>query len=325
MKKNKKPFFLITIDTEGDNLWAQPKNITTRNAEYIPRFQNLCEYYGFKPTYLVNYEMACSNYFKEFGLDVLKKEKAEIGMHLHAWNSPPLKKLTENDFFHQPYLIEYSKELINDKIKFITSFLENQFDTSIVSHRSGRWALNKIYSDLLIENGYKVDCSVTPLRSWSKTKGDPNGKGGSNYLYNINKAYWMYSSADCDASPLLEVPVTIIAKQKNLNTLIDKFPFSRKLLIWLLRKKIKPIWLRPTGKNISDLKLIIDYKISIKSDYIMLALHSSELMPGCSPIFKNKKDIEKLYDDLNELFSYLMDVFQSATLSEYHRNYKEIE
>ena len=52
--------FLITVDTEGDDLWSwKPgKEITTENTNYIPRFQELCEKYGFKPVYLTNYEMA---------------------------------------------------------------------------------------------------------------------------------------------------------------------------------------------------------------------------------------------------------------------------
>ena len=46
-KEQKKPFFLLTIDTEPDNLWNKQRNITTCNADYLPRFQTLCEKYGF--------------------------------------------------------------------------------------------------------------------------------------------------------------------------------------------------------------------------------------------------------------------------------------
>jgi hypothetical protein len=44
--------FLITVDTEGDNLWSRPRDITVRNAEVLPRFQELCERHGLRPTYL---------------------------------------------------------------------------------------------------------------------------------------------------------------------------------------------------------------------------------------------------------------------------------
>ena len=60
-----------------------------RNADALPRFQGLCDRYGLKPTYLANWEMVKSGSFVELGKDVLASGRAEIGMHLHAWNSPP--------------------------------------------------------------------------------------------------------------------------------------------------------------------------------------------------------------------------------------------
>ena len=48
------PAFLITIDTEGDDIWGSHANVTTENARYLPRFQDLCRKHGFKPTYLTN-------------------------------------------------------------------------------------------------------------------------------------------------------------------------------------------------------------------------------------------------------------------------------
>lgn len=38
-----KPAFLITIDTEGDNLWQNHDRIATENTRFLPRFQALCE------------------------------------------------------------------------------------------------------------------------------------------------------------------------------------------------------------------------------------------------------------------------------------------
>ena len=45
-----RPAFLVTIDTEGDDLWSRPREIGTRNAAFLPRFQALCEAHGLKPT-----------------------------------------------------------------------------------------------------------------------------------------------------------------------------------------------------------------------------------------------------------------------------------
>ena len=123
------PRFLLTIDTEGDNLWSAPTQITTRNAAFLPRFQTLCERFGFLPTYLTNYEMAIDQAFQGFARDGLRRQALEIGMHLHAWNSPPLVPLTDNDDKYMPFLIEYPEAQMRDKIAFMTDLLQETFAT----------------------------------------------------------------------------------------------------------------------------------------------------------------------------------------------------
>ena len=69
----RKKYFIITVDTEGDNIWEfkpQRRELqvpTTQNALYLFRFQQLCEKYHFYPTNLVDYEMALDAAFKELG------------------------------------------------------------------------------------------------------------------------------------------------------------------------------------------------------------------------------------------------------------------
>ena len=130
------PAFLITIDTEGDNLWAMPRSITTRNAHYLPRFQSLCERYGLKPTYLVDWDMARCAEFVTFGRRALNDGTAEIGMHLHAWNTPPISQLTDDDFRYCPYLIEYPVDVIRDKVAHMTDVLTDTFGIPMRGHRA---------------------------------------------------------------------------------------------------------------------------------------------------------------------------------------------
>ncbi|MGH8263598.1 MAG: deacetylase, partial [Steroidobacterales bacterium] len=151
--------FIITVDTEGDNLWAKPREITTRNAAYLPRFQALCDEFNFKPVYLTNYEMAMCDEFVKFARAVIARDGGEVGMHLHAWNSPPLVPLTGDDFAHQPYLIEYPDAVMREKIRTITRLLEERFDRPMISHRAGRFAFDRRYAAMLVAEGYGVDCS----------------------------------------------------------------------------------------------------------------------------------------------------------------------
>src|SRR6185436_2311843 len=53
--------------------------------------------------------------FVEFGQRVLRACAGEIGVHLHAWNTPPISMITQNDFAYGPYAFEYTPDLIAEK------------------------------------------------------------------------------------------------------------------------------------------------------------------------------------------------------------------
>ncbi|MBK5143945.1 deacetylase [Budviciaceae bacterium BWR-B9] len=313
-----KPAFLITIDTEGDNLWVNTKDILTQNANYLFRFQQLCEKYNFKPTYLTNYEMAISPAYVSFARDVIERKQGEVGMHLHAWNSPPLYSLTADDDKYKPYLIEYPLDIMRQKIAFMTNLLEDTFGVKMVSHRAGRWAFNKHYAQLLHEFGYLVDCSVTPYIDWSGVLGDPNGDGGSDFSRFPDGAYFMdlENIAKVGTSTLLQVPMSTRLKH---GTLQNTF----KQLYNGVRGKKKPLsvrWLRPKGGNVDEMKRVVEQCLNEGKNYVEFMLHSSEFMPGGSPTFSDEESIELLYSDLDELFVWLSQRTQGMTMAEFYKN-----
>ena len=311
--------FLITIDTEGDNLWSKPREITVRNAEALPRFQGLCERYDLRPTYLVNWEMAQSPQFVEFGRDVSSRGRAEIGMHLHAWNSPPLVSLTGDDFRHQPYLIEYPEDLISEKVKVMTNTLEESFGTKMVSHRAGRWGLDATYARILSEAGYAVDCSVTPHVDWTPHIGAPDGTGGPDFRAFPESAYFM----DLDdisiagTSSLLQVPMTILPRHSGTWARRVRAQAGRVRFMGRVVSRLLPAtsWLRPNGRNGDELIRVVHDARDQRRDYVEFMLHSSELMAAGSPTFPTDGDIEGLYDDLEALFDASTKDWTGLTLS----------
>lgn len=313
-----KPAFIITIDTEGDNLWQNHDRITTANTRFLPRFQQLCEKYAFKPTWLTNYEMAMDPAYIEFARDVIAHDRGEIGMHLHAWNSPPLHDLTGDDWRHKPYLIEYPAENMREKVSFMTQLLENTLQVKMRSHRAGRWAFNEYYAQLLIEFGYQVDCSVTPRVNWQFSPGAPQGNGGTNYQHFQDRAYFIdeQNISKSGHSSLLEVPMSIQYKHtpfmNHLKTAYDR----------LRGKQRSPSvhWLRPMGGNVGPMMAVVEKTLAGGSDYVEFMLHSSEFMPGGSPTFATDQHIERLYDDLEQLFSWLADRTVGKTLAEYYQS-----
>ena len=318
---NVEPRFLITIDAEGDDSWSRSVTPTTENVRFLPRFQSLCERFGLKPTYLANYEMTNDKRFQKFGRDVLYRGAGEIGMHLHAWNMPPGYDLTGRDHVHQPYLFDYPEEIMRQKIEIMTRCLERIFETKMVSHRAGRWGFDNHYARILAEFDYKVDCSITPHMSWRLHTGDPTGPGGPDFRHYPSEAYFL----DLDdvrqpgCSRLLELPVTIdapLAIQWLTRSCpqLGQIPIVERSINRILFRR----WLRPTGKNIRVMAHLVNEAVSNKTSYVEFMLHSSDLMPGGSPTFKDAQSIESLYADLETLFSVVSDRMIGCTLSEYH-------
>jgi hypothetical protein len=320
-----KPFFLVTIDTEGDDLWSRPRTVTTRNTAYIPRFQELCEKYGFSPTYLADYDMVHSTEFQRLAKSLLRDRRAEIGMHAHAWRTPPLIPVTEDEIRFAPFMTEYSAEVIDQKVGVMTRLIEDVFATRPLSHRAGRWGFNEIYARSLVGHGYQVDCSVVPHVNYAWNPGAPQGRGGPDFRDCMSAAYYVDPDdfRRAGSSPLLEVPLTVIPVLPRLHRLLRAlrvdglFGSLLNRLSWGLRR------FRPNGRNRRELLWIIERALLERREYVEFMLHSSELMPGGSPTFPSEESIESLYRDLELLFKAASTDFRGAMLSEFYESYKK--
>lgn len=261
--------------------------ISVNNGKYLPRFQELCERYGFVPTYLVNYEMSHAEPLIAMGRRGIPQGKLEIGMHMHAWSCPPFYEFPpeRQGGNENPYIGEYPTEIIEQKVEVLVHRLKEAFQTdAITSHRSGRWQMEGRYAEILHRHGFLADCSVTPGVDWSDQVGQTRGSGGSDYRGYPTQAYEMdFAKIErAGKSGFYEVPVTI-AHQAGKD----------------------PVWLRPSGRNLSAMLDLVQKKTEEKVPYLEFMIHSTELMPFGSPNFPTEYAIEKLYQDMETLFTHI--------------------
>lgn len=316
-----RPAFLVTVDAEGDNIWSCPTNVTTENARHVPRFQALCEKYQLKPTYLTNYEMAISEPFVELVRDAVARGAAEVGLHIHAWNSPPMTGGETRG--GMGYLVEFREDAIIQKVDYMTGLLEERFNARMVSHRAGRWVFNETYARIIADRGYLVDCSVTPNVSWKKVKGFVDGDGGVDYRGFPSEPYFvdMNDIAKAGSSPLLEVPMTIARDESVLGgatrAVAERLPrpFRRAAHHFFPPTS----WFRPNGRNLGSMHELLNRRSG--ASYIEFMIHSSELMPGGSPTYRTEQSIEQLYDHLEEIFEAAQSRYQGATLGEFRQSF----
>ena len=321
--------FIITIDTEGDNQWDHGRKLTVENIRFVPRFQELCEKYLIKPTYLVTSEVCEDKYARKIFTEYVSGEKAEIGAHLHTWTTAPFLDsdgYRENDPNHA-FATELPRNLLAEKIKNLTIQIEKSFGKRPLSFRSGRYGFDRNLAEVLTENSYLVDSSVTPFVSWEEHAGIPGGKGGPDFMDNLP----FPTIYNFDTRPLIEIPITILPTRFPLNKsafLARKYfrNVNNSLVLRGFRKlvfKNQPYWLRPTPDMDIRMFNALLHEATIKRlPFIVMMFHSSELMPGCSSYRPDGESIEKLYELLDAFFIKLRDKeIGSLTLTEAAKEY----
>jgi hypothetical protein len=267
--------------------------------------------------------MGQDGFFGDFAKDALSRQGCEIGSHPHPWSSPPDYKLTSDDIKFHPYLIEYPVQIMREKIKAITELLENRFGKKVYSHRAGRWAFNQVYAKILCEFGYKVDCSVTPFVKLNAEKRPVNEPQSPvvDYTDAPQHAYFL-NSRDVSKGgelPLLEIPMTTMPYYgKVLSAIYGMIPDG--ICLYAFRAIFgRPVnWFRPHSYH-QEMFRVAMHRLNSGADYIMFMLHSSELMPGANPVFKNKRQIERMYETIEQVFGFLKDnKVKGATCSQYY-------
>jgi hypothetical protein len=184
--------------------------------------------------------------------------------------------------------------------------------------------LNAVYARALVENGYQVDCSVTPHQSWAEHLGDPRGAGGPDFTRFPELPYLV----DLDQidrpgdSPLLEVPVSVIeTRHARLDRQMQSCP---KWLRRISRRFCPPVLSmvpRDNRRSFSRMHAILRHAIDRRWPCVLMATHSSELMPGGSPFFPTAASIERLYRRLETLFSRAATELNGMTLNDFRNSF----
>jgi hypothetical protein len=205
-----RPYLLITVDTESDDLWARRAELSFENIRHIPRLQQLFDDYCVRPTYLVSYPVATSEIGRQVLKPIAREGNVEIGSHMHVWTTPPLVPVTPEDSRYCPLATEIPYELLARKMANVTRVVSELSGTRTVSHRAGRFAFDQNGLRVLQELGYIVDTSVTPLMTHIEPS-HTGGQRGSDFRSAPLEPYYPCKDdvTRSGAGSILEVPVSI--------------------------------------------------------------------------------------------------------------------
>jgi hypothetical protein len=312
----------VTIDAEADGQWTPGVPITTRNVAFWPPFQDLCERHGVAPTYLIASEIVGDEKARESLRGWVRRGAAEVGAHLHPWTTPPFHDrpgLRYNDLQHA-FPCQLPDELLREKTTNLTLQIEQAFCRRPTSYRAGRFGIDGRLAQILTDQGYVTDSSVTPLCSWRDHPG-LGGHGGPDF-----RAHGLSPFVIDGTGPggLLELPVTVCVTYACLRRWPLLLQAYGSRLGRAVRKHVlspwlapQPVWLSPDPRyDTRDLTAAWHRGRESDPPSAVMMFHSSELMPGGSPFRPDAQSVRDLLAQLDTFFRHVREHGGSfATLS----------
>lgn len=321
----------ITIDTEEDN-WGQyeRQHYSVNNINALPMLQDLFDRYNAIPTYLITYPVITNKKSHRILTKILDRQRCEIGIHCHPWNTPPFN---ESKCILNTMLSNLDYNIIYNKQETLSNEFERSFGYKPLCFRAGRWGFNSDVAKSIHKLGLKIDTSVTPLANWMNDKGpDFLDAPGQPYCFDPDDIL-----TPIPGGILLEVPATIGFFQHNFKRCaeIRNWIANSSLSNWHIlgiMDRLRLLNFRWLSPELSDSESMIQLsKTFVKkgASCLNLSFHSTSLLPGMSPFVKDQQDLESFLGRIESFLQYAHENrFEFAPLGmalESHAGYLEIK
>lgn len=291
---------VVTIDVEEEGLFRgryDPFDAPTTNISSLELLNDVFLKWNIHPTLLLTYQVVKNKRLHEFFLRLSERWGAEIGAHLHHWNTPPIRPLP----FTDPVPSELMpSELLREKLNCLLDAFQ-PLDILPRSFRMGRFSFGPKMLAILQDSPIAVDSSIAPLRI---QYGGPHHLAAPIDPYFPNLANIM----SLGGSRVLEVPITIVPIHSRIGYLLDKvhrgWPKADMALGWIASRlcslPVQPAW---TGS--ARLKIASALHLGRGGKVLTLFFHSSELAPGHSPLHPTSRHVKLFIKKLDGFFQWL--------------------
>jgi glycosyltransferase involved in cell wall biosynthesis len=286
--RDETPVLLVIVDAEEEFDWGElPSSSSSVNSMRRQELaQRIYARYGIVPTYAVDYPVASQEEGYLPLMPFVTDGTCEIGAQLHPWINPPIEEERDvrNTFAgYLPEALEFKK------LRVLTETITKNFGRRPILYRAGRYGVGQNTAKILLELGYKVDCSVLPLF-------DLRGKLGPNYRLSPTSPYWFGPGNN-----LLEIPVTagmtggLAQTASSLHFLAFTRLAERLRIPGLLARSrlLDRIRLSPEGNSLEEAIRLT--RALVRRDgrrLLVLSYHSPSLVPGNTPYVRTDAELK---------------------------------
>jgi hypothetical protein len=287
--------FIVTIDTEEEFDWDAPFSREQRGVGHISQaaaFQSLCEEFGVKPIYLVDHPIASDAKAVDILGEYAAQNKANIGLHLHPWVTPPF---VEDVNRKNSYSCNLSNELEREKLHTLYDLVSSAFQITPNIYRAGRYGAGENSIKILSELGIQFDSSVRSSFDYSSDE-------GPNFTLEPVQPFWIGNSDQ------IELPVTTVfgGIMRNYGrSLFNSITIPSLRSILSRTGMLERIAFTPEGIPLDKSLLGIELALESGIGILNFSFHSPSLSPGYTPYVKSHADLDAFYHWWRTVFEFL--------------------
>jgi hypothetical protein len=307
---------VISIDVEEEGLFSgayprTPPGVT--NVAALSRLDFIPREFGFPLSLLVSYQVALDPGACRVLAHWQEHHGAEIGAHLHPWNTPPFADLPHPE----PISAELMPQtLLRDKFASLVGQVRRSLGVAPRSFRMGRFDWGPEVMALLPESGLKVDSSIVPLTEKSRLPED--------FLAPTDPFFLPGS----DQAPVLEAPLTLVPvfpgtprAWYGLSRALPH-PWSRRVRNWF--RYVGAAGIQPAWFPLVSMQLAAWLHHRRGGQVLTMFFHSSELQPGASRFFPTEEAVNLLVVKIRLFLNWLARTWnlEGATFSDLYEIYR---
>lgn len=290
------PRFVLTVDTEEEFDWAEPfsrDGFGLGHVGGVGRFQRLCDERGVVPSYLIDYPIASDGAWAELLGGYAAEGRAEIGIQLHPWVSPPFVETVSQ---RNSYACNLPPDVERAKLTHLCETIMSNLGVRPDSYRAGRYGAGPATPGILADLGVAIDTSV-------RARFDYRSHEGPDYSRHPVSPYWIRPGQ------LLELPLTTVfggLLRRAGDVLFSKIFASQSSRSLLARTSmLERIALTPEGIPLAKAIEAVDLALEQGLPILNLSFHSPSLEPGHTPYVRSESDLALFYDWLENILAHL--------------------
>lgn len=301
----------ITIDVEEEGLFSghYSRTPTVANIQDLDRLAFIPLEFGFPLTLLVAHPVAADQAACAVIRRWQDKGWAEIGGHLHPWNTPPLEELPYPDPVPSDRIPE---PLLRRKFEALLDILRTKLEVQPRCFRMGRFDIGAQVLKLLPEYGFIVDSSFAPLRAV---------KNGPDHFLACRHPSWLPAETT-GGRPLYEAPLTmqplLDAAPKLVYRLAQALPAAPRSLLLQTFRTLAVVGVQPLWHPLVSMRRAVALHKRRGGEVLTMFLHSTEIWPGGSPAVPDAAAAQAICDKIRAFLRWLVTThdIQGVTLGE---------